>query len=175
MEQVQKEFQWFLEPIKNHYFDFEGRVTRQAFWMFTLWYVIIYIGLSIVSDELASLASLAILLPSVGLGARRLHDIGLSGWWQLIGLISLPFGLIALSAPSSTVLVIVMVLIQLIVWIALIVLLAKQGITGANEYGADPRVAAGAPTPMPSAPVAPAPQVTAAPATPAASTDSEVR
>ena len=151
MEQVQKEFQWFLEPIKNHYFDFEGRVTRQAFWMFTLWYVIIYIGISIVSDEIATLASLAVLLPSIGLGARRLHDIGMSGWWQLIGLI------------------------PLVGWIAIIVLLAKQGIAGPNEYGVDPRAAAGAPAPMPSAPVAPAPQVSAAPATEAMPTDSEVR
>jgi len=151
MEQVQKEFQWFLEPIKNHYFDFEGRVTRQAFWMFTLWYVIIFIGISIVNEDFARLASLAVIAPSLGLGARRLHDIGMSGWWQLIGII--PF----------------------IGWVAIIVLFAKQGIAGANEYGADPRAAAGVPTPMPSAPVAPAPQVTAAPATPAASTDSEVR
>jgi uncharacterized membrane protein YhaH (DUF805 family) len=130
MEQVQKEFEWFLNPLKNHYFDFEGRVTRQAFWMFTLWSIIIYIGLSIIAEPAAMLFSLATLLPSLGLGARRLHDIGMSGWWQLIWFI------------------------PILGWIAIIVLLAKQGIAGPNEYGADPRVAAGAPTPMPSAPVA---------------------
>ncbi len=149
MEQVQKEFQWFLDPIKNHYFDFEGRVTRQAFWMFTLWYVIIYIGVSIVSDEIAMLFSLAVLLPSIGLGARRLHDIGMSGWWQLISLI------------------------PLVGWIAIIILLAKQGIAGPNEYGTDPRAAAGTPTPVPAAPVAAATPVT--PSVEAAPTDSEVK
>ncbi len=144
MDQVEKEFKWFLEPVKNHYFDFEGRVTRQAFWMFTLWYVIIYVALSIVSDEFAMLFSLAVILPSLGLGARRLHDIGMSGWWQLIGII--PF----------------------IGWVAIIYLLAKQGVNGPNEYGEDPRAG------MPVSPVPPAPAAEAsAPAIPPAPTPTE--
>lgn len=147
MEQVQKEFKWFLEPLQNHYFDFEGRVTRQTFWMFTLWSIIISIVLGLVSDTISGLFSLAILLPSIGLGARRLHDIGMSGWWQLIGII------------------------PLIGWIAIIVLLAKQGVAGPNEYGADPRGEAGAAAV--STPAAP----TAAPAVEASveSTETEVK
>lgn len=141
MDQVEKEFKWFLNPVKEHYFDFEGRVTRQAFWMFTLWYVIIYVALSIVSEGLAGLFSLAILLPSIGLGARRLHDIGMSGWWQLIGII------------------------PVVGWVAIIYLLAKQGVAGPNEYGADPRVAvpvSSVPVPEAAAPVVPAVEAPAA-------------
>jgi len=37
----------------------------------------------------SNLWSLANLLPALALGARRLHDIGKSGWWQLIALIPL--------------------------------------------------------------------------------------
>jgi uncharacterized membrane protein YhaH (DUF805 family) len=128
---MEKNLEWFLDPLKHHYFDFDGRVTRQTFWMFTLWYAIIYVVISVVSDEVAGLFALAVLLPSLGLGARRLHDIGKSGWWQLIGLI------------------------PVIGWIVIIVWLATQGSAGANEYGADPR--ASAPSPMPVAPVPSAP------------------
>ncbi len=148
MEQVEKEFKWFLDPVREHYFDFEGRVTRQAFWMFTLWYFIINVALSIVSDAVAGLFSLAVLLPSIAIGARRLHDIGMSGWWQLIGLI------------------------PIVGWIALMVLLAKQGIAGPNEYGTDPRAAAPV-SPMPAAPAASPTPFT--PSIEAAPTDTEVK
>lgn len=124
---IQKEFQWFLDPLKHHYFDFEGRVTRQTFWMFALWTVGIGLVIGVVSDELAGVFWLVTLLPSLGLGARRLHDIGMSGWMQLIGII------------------------PIIGWIVIIVLLAKQGVTGPNSYGADPRAMATV-SPLPTAP-----------------------
>lgn len=123
-------FDWFLNPVMNQYADFNGRATRQAFWMFVLIQWIISIGLSMIGaaadmDFLSYTFSLAILIPSVALGARRLHDIGKSGWWQLIifipflGIIILivwmatkgdstantygqPFGMDAVSMPSST-------------------------------------------------------------------------
>ncbi len=112
---MQQQFHWFLDPIKDHYVDFEGRVTRQTFWMFTLWSFGLSILLGIASDMIANIFSLAILLPSIGLGARRLHDIGMSGWWQLLSFI------------------------PVIGWIVLIYFLAKQGETGPNMYGVDPR------------------------------------
>ena len=86
---------WYLDILKNHYVDFEGRTGRRLFWMFVLVNLGISIAITfvigIVSDGLASmlsgLFSLAILLPSIGIGARRLHDTGKSGWFMLIGLI----------------------------------------------------------------------------------------
>jgi uncharacterized membrane protein YhaH (DUF805 family) len=138
-------FQWFLDPMKNHYFDFDGRATRQQFWLFTAWVMGISVVLSVLHLEgLDMIFSLVTLLPSLGIGARRLHDVDKSGWWQLLWLI------------------------PVIGWIILIVFLATQGKTGENEYGADPR-ATGAPSPMP-APAAP--QATpAAVAAPAVSTE----
>ncbi len=79
---------WFLDPIQYHYVDFEGRVGRQEFWMYILGYVIGYVLVSVVdSDALSALYGLALLLPGLSITARRLHDTGKSGWWQLIALI----------------------------------------------------------------------------------------
>lgn len=112
-------FDWFLNPIQNHYADFEGRVGRQEYWMFVLYWVLISIALAllgmIIGERTAELIhtvmTLAILLPSIALAARRLHDTNKSGWWQLIGLI--PF----------------------LGWIVLIVLLAQKSDAGLNQYG----------------------------------------
>jgi uncharacterized membrane protein YhaH (DUF805 family) len=86
------DFNWYLDPIKNHYFDFEGVADRKTFWMFVLYNVLITLALDVVLSvvhlgPLASLYSLAVLLPSLGLAARRLHDIGMSAWWLLVGLV----------------------------------------------------------------------------------------
>lgn len=84
--------QWYLKVLQN-YVGFQGRARRQEYWMFILFNIIISIVLSIVEKAagidpfLTGLYSLAILLPSLAVGIRRLHDIGKSGWWILIGLI----------------------------------------------------------------------------------------
>jgi uncharacterized membrane protein YhaH (DUF805 family) len=111
-------FDWFLNPIKNHYADFEGRATLKEFWMFILYWLLISIGLYILSGIIGgaaklihTLIALVIFVPSLAIGARRLHDTGKSGWWQLLCLI--PF----------------------IGVIILIVLLAQKGEAGANQYG----------------------------------------
>lgn len=125
-------FNWFLDPVKHHYADFSGRVSRQAYWMFVLVYVILAIMISIVESViglniLSYIFAIAILVPSIAMATRRLHDTGLSGWFQLIALI--PF----------------------LGFIILIVLLARKGEMGANKYGqsTDGSVAAAAPAPMP--------------------------
>jgi uncharacterized membrane protein YhaH (DUF805 family) len=63
-----------------------------------------------------SLYSLAVLVPSIAVGARRLHDIGRSGWWQLIGLV------------------------PILGWIVLIVWAATAGDSGSNRFGPDPKL-----------------------------------
>lgn len=90
---------WFIDPIKNHYADFEGRAGRQEFWMFILVYLGVAIAVSVVTTALQAtmlslLFGLAMIAPSWAIAARRLHDINKSGWWQLVSLI--PFGIILL-------------------------------------------------------------------------------
>ncbi|MGE8082111.1 DUF805 domain-containing protein [Peribacillus loiseleuriae] len=86
--------QLYLKVLKN-YVGFQGRARRKEYWMFVLISGIISIVLSILesvanlSPFLTALYSLAILLPSLAVGARRLHDTGRSGWWQLIAFIPL--------------------------------------------------------------------------------------
>lgn len=85
--------EYFLGAYKK-YADFTGRARRQEYWMFILFYFIVSIILGIVDGVLGLqilglLFSLASLVPSLAIGARRLHDTGRSGWWQLLYLIPL--------------------------------------------------------------------------------------
>ncbi|OEE57745.1 hypothetical protein A1OO_17365 [Enterovibrio norvegicus FF-33] len=84
---------YFLLALKN-FAVFSGRARRKEYWMFILFYLIFSIVLTIVDQILGSaflslIFSLALLIPSISLTARRLHDTGRSGWWQLIALIPL--------------------------------------------------------------------------------------
>ena len=95
------DFKWFLNPIQNHYADFDGRATRQEFWMYVLFYIGAAIVASIAGEVLHvklldELLMVVLILPSLAIGARRLHDTGKSGWWQLISLIPFIGGIILL-------------------------------------------------------------------------------
>ena len=100
---------WFIEALKK-YAVFSGRARRKEYWMFVLFTVIIYavllgIGLAIKAPFIAIVFYVAILLPSLAVGVRRLHDTGRSGWWYFIALIPLIGGiwLIVILAQPSTV------------------------------------------------------------------------
>lgn len=89
----------------SHYATFSGRAARPAFWWYVLAYLIVMLivglleqflilpmfgigmGAEDAGQPLSALVSLALLLPSLAVAARRLHDTGRSGWWLLLGLI----------------------------------------------------------------------------------------
>ncbi|MBQ5710127.1 MAG: DUF805 domain-containing protein [Alistipes sp.] len=82
---------WFVKCLKQ-YADFSGRARRTEYWMFTLFnfifsfvlgFVLAFIGLGF----LGYIYTIAILIPSLAVCIRRLHDIGKSGWWYLIGFV----------------------------------------------------------------------------------------
>ncbi len=92
---------WYLKVLKN-YVGFSGRARRKEYWMFVLFNLIVSAGLVIlefildIKSVLTVIYSLAILLPSLAVTFRRLHDTGRSGWWILIGLIPFIGGIVLL-------------------------------------------------------------------------------
>jgi len=91
---------WYLEVLKK-YAVFNGRARRTEYWMFFLFNSIITIALGFIEGiagspgVLGMLYSLAVLVPGIAVGVRRLHDTNRSGWWLLISLIPI-VGLIVL-------------------------------------------------------------------------------
>jgi uncharacterized membrane protein YhaH (DUF805 family) len=75
-----------ISTCLSKYATFSGRASRPEFWWFFLFQILVSVAASMVGDTIAALASLALLLPALAVGTRRLHDIGKSGWWQLLGL-----------------------------------------------------------------------------------------
>ncbi len=111
---------WFLDAIKNKYAQFDGRAQREEYWMYFLFYIISYIVVAFVSyilhmPFLVVIFILAILMPSIAITTRRLHDINRSGWWQLLGLIPIIGGII------------------LLIWYV------TDSDSGSNQYGPNPK------------------------------------
>ncbi|MEO0498696.1 MAG: DUF805 domain-containing protein, partial [Pseudomonadota bacterium] len=75
--------------LVGNYFNFRGRARRREFWWFVLFTLMVSLVASLLGDAVNGIVTLALILPSLGVTARRLHDIGKSGWWQLVGLIPL--------------------------------------------------------------------------------------
>jgi uncharacterized membrane protein YhaH (DUF805 family) len=78
----------FVPAVKSclqHYAVFTGRAPRSEYWFFVLFTWVIEAAADIAgSDAFASAVSLALLLPSLAVSARRMHDINRSGWWLFI-------------------------------------------------------------------------------------------
>ncbi len=113
---------WYLAVLKN-YAGFSGRARRTEYWMFVLVNFVIELVLSIIRTAsgssiiliISSIYALAILIPGIAVGVRRLHDTDRSGGWIFIGLI------------------------PLVGAIVLIVFFATAGTQGANRFGEDPK------------------------------------
>jgi uncharacterized membrane protein YhaH (DUF805 family) len=117
--------------LQQKYADFNGRARRSEFWFFILFTAIVGIVGSILdaifglrggafggTGPIQGLLELAVLVPTLAAGARRLHDTGRSGWWQLIGLV-----------PVAG-------------WIVLLVFFVQDS-QAANQHGPSPKAAAG--------------------------------
>jgi uncharacterized membrane protein YhaH (DUF805 family) len=103
--------------VLQRYTQFVGRAGRAEFWWFELASFIIVTVLSIlgrasvVFSVLGLIYALAVLVPSIAVGVRRLHDTGRSGWWLL------------------------MLLVPLVGLIVLLVFFVSEGTPGPNQYG----------------------------------------
>lgn len=120
---------WFTDVLRK-YAVFEGRAGRKEYWMFVLSYVIVMFALGIVEGMLGAvfgrgmftflisviqfLVMLAVLVPSIAVAVRRLHDTSRSGWWALLGLIP-------------------------IINLVLLVFLVLDSTPGTNQYGSNPK------------------------------------
>lgn len=84
--------EWYLKVVKDNYANFSGRASVKEFWMFVLFNIIFSIALAAIGAilkfyYLGAIYSLAVLIPSLAVSVRRLHDTGKSGWMLLLGLI----------------------------------------------------------------------------------------
>ena len=81
-----------IRSVFSKYATFSGRARRSEFWWFSLFAAIVYFIVTIIdavakNAVLGILVILALLLPSLAVTARRLHDTGRTAWWILIGII----------------------------------------------------------------------------------------
>jgi Predicted membrane protein len=84
------DFKQAVTTCLKKYVEFNGRAGRPEFWWFALFCVVVsFLVEAVLGSWVGWLVNLALLLPSLAVGARRLHDMGKSGWFQLIWLIPL--------------------------------------------------------------------------------------
>lgn len=102
--------------VFREYTNFETRTSRKDYWMFFLINLIISIAIQTLPLPrfIPSIYTLVLMIPSMAIATRRLHDVNKSGWMQLLWFFII------------------------IGWIWLFVLLAKKGDEGENDYGVDP-------------------------------------
>jgi uncharacterized membrane protein YhaH (DUF805 family) len=88
------EFGQAISTCLSKYASFLGRASRPEFWWFFLFQVLASLAASLIGDWLNGVVVLALLLPGLAVGTRRLHDIGRTGWWQLIMLTGIGYFLL---------------------------------------------------------------------------------
>ncbi len=114
---------WYIDVLKK-YAEFSGRARRMEYWMFVLFNTIITCVIAFVEGLagspgfLSMIYGLAVLLPSIAVAVRRLHDTDRTGWWLLIAFI------------------------PLIGVIVLIIFMFLDGDAGDNQHGPNPKAEA---------------------------------
>ncbi|MDD9884825.1 MAG: DUF805 domain-containing protein [Gammaproteobacteria bacterium] len=140
-----------IKTCFRKYADFSGRATRAEYWWFVLFVVLVSLGLGVIDcsvlgsgcdidtfgyGALSWLWILAILLPDLAVGARRLHDIGRSGWWLLLWAPSYFWMLLDLLAePSDREILDILAAIGLLFAIPIIVMACFRTWPETNRYG----------------------------------------
>ena len=119
---------WYLEVLKK-YAVFDGRARRMEYWMFSLVSTVVSVAIAFgagfmgvflgfspnVATFLVILYTALVLLPSLGVWVRRLHDTGRSGWWILI------------------------VVVPIVGALAMLVFSLQDSEPGTNAYGKNPK------------------------------------
>ena len=150
---LNKAIQYFQDVVTKHYTDFQGRVARRDFWT----YIVVCIALALivaivqglVGFGLLALVQLALFLPTAGIIARRLQDIGKNGslvWILMIPvLISSVISVLSIVTLGGFALLLIFLpllwllsLISLVAAIYLIYLCAQPSMPGPNAYGPQP-------------------------------------
>ena len=128
-------FDWWKKVLIENYANFNGRARRSEYWYFVLVNVLMTIALGICMMITANnfgeeslififaalflgIFSLGMIIPSIAVSVRRLHDIGKSGWWYVLGVIPI---------------------VSLVGGIILLVFYCTNGDQGPNDYGPDPK------------------------------------
>jgi len=84
---------YYLKVLQN-YATFGGRARRSEYWYFILFNTIISFGLGFVGglmqvNWISNIYTLAVLIPSIAVAVRRMHDVGKSGWFVLVPIYNL--------------------------------------------------------------------------------------
>jgi len=84
------------------YAVFNGVASRSEYWWFFLFNFVIDVVFGVIGQvTIRSIVELVLFLPSLGVGVRRMHDAGRSGWWILTTIIP-PWGIYLLCTPTKT-------------------------------------------------------------------------
>ena len=150
----------YWKVLTTRYAQFSGRAGRREFWLFMLVHFILILITSILDRLLLGdytgdtggpingIYSLATIVPALALGARRLHDIGRTGWlqalvafWPLAGVFGFWVGALESGGSSDEALVVpgilalISVIVAVIGSIILIIFAIKKGDDEDNAYG----------------------------------------
>lgn len=146
----------YINAFKK-YAVFAGRATRTEYWMFILFNFLAQIILSLISlipflVILKLIYSLAIIIPTLSITCRRLHDINRSGWWQLLPAICLGLLIIFAVSAGTTLMMYpsyngsgllvamgVVGLVALVSGIVLFVFMCLDSTPGVNRFGLNPK------------------------------------